>query len=92
MKINSKYYRMLLVLLDRNKPAATSPITRFLNRFMAMQPQQGALPTLRAATDPEASGGDCFGPNGFLLIAGLPETHQHGETRAQGRRRAAVVG
>jgi hypothetical protein len=51
----------------------TSPTAKFLNRFFAMQPPQGALPTLRAATDPKASGGDYYGPNGFLQMRGYPK-------------------
>jgi NAD(P)-dependent dehydrogenase (short-subunit alcohol dehydrogenase family) len=45
---------------------------RFLNPFLAMTPDQGALPTLRAATDPEARGGETYGPEGFLEIRGAP--------------------
>ena len=51
----------------------TSPVVRFLNRFFAMEPPQGALPTLRAATDPEAAGADYYGPNGFLQMRGYPK-------------------
>lgn len=32
----------------------------------------GALPSLRAATDPEVTGGDYFGPAGFLETRGAP--------------------
>jgi hypothetical protein len=32
----------------------------------------GALPTLRAAVDPAASGGEYYGPNGFLEQGGYP--------------------
>jgi len=32
----------------------------------------GTLPTLRAATDPEAKSGDYFGPNGFMEMRGYP--------------------
>ncbi|MDT5397359.1 MAG: hypothetical protein QOK33_590 [Mycobacterium sp.] len=32
-----------------------------------------ALPTLRAATDPNASGGDYYGPGGFAELRGYPE-------------------
>ena len=32
----------------------------------------GALPTLRAATDPAAQSGDFFGPDGFKEIKGFP--------------------
>ncbi|MFQ5569174.1 MAG: oxidoreductase [Rhodothermales bacterium] len=45
---------------------------RFLNRFFAMTPEQGALPTLFAATAPSVSGGTFFGPDGFLEMKGYP--------------------
>jgi NAD(P)-dependent dehydrogenase (short-subunit alcohol dehydrogenase family) len=51
----------------------TSPMARFLNRFFAMRPPQGALPTLRAAVDPGAGEGDYYGPNGFLQMRGYPK-------------------
>lgn len=51
----------------------TSNTARFLNRFFAMQPPQGALPTLRAAVDPHAAGGDYFGPNGLFQMRGYPK-------------------
>lgn len=35
-------------------------------------PSEGALPTLRAATDPEAVGGEYYGPRGLLQLAGPP--------------------
>jgi len=50
-----------------------TPVFRFLNGFLAMKTEQGALPTLRAAVDPEASGGDYFGPSGFMEARGYPE-------------------
>jgi len=43
-----------------------------LNPFFAMKAPQGALPTLRAATDPGADGGDYFGPDGFMEMKGYP--------------------
>jgi NAD(P)-dependent dehydrogenase (short-subunit alcohol dehydrogenase family) len=49
---------------------------RFLNHFFGMKPPQGALPTLRAATDPEAKGGDYFGPHGFFQMRGYPKRVQ----------------
>ena len=33
----------------------------------------GALPTLRAATDPGVLGGQYFGPDGLRRTAGLPQ-------------------
>lgn len=41
-------------------------------KFMYMKTRQGALPVLRAATDPEASGGEYFGPGGFMEMRGAP--------------------
>jgi NAD(P)-dependent dehydrogenase (short-subunit alcohol dehydrogenase family) len=43
-----------------------------MNRFFAQTPPMGALPTLRAAVDPEAAGGDYFGPKGFYEMRGYP--------------------
>lgn len=43
-----------------------------LNRFFAMSIEQGALPTLRAATDETAQGGDYYGPDGFMEMKGYP--------------------
>lgn len=51
----------------------TAGIVRFLSRFLAMKPPQGALPTLLAATDPAAAGGDYYGPDGFLQMRGYPK-------------------
>lgn len=51
----------------------TSPTAKFLNRFFAMDPPQGALPTLRAAVDPEVTGGEYYGPDGFMQMRGHPK-------------------
>ena len=32
----------------------------------------GALPTIRAAVDPEAKGGEYYGPDGFMQQGGYP--------------------
>ncbi|KAA3605550.1 MAG: SDR family NAD(P)-dependent oxidoreductase [Planctomycetota bacterium] len=50
-----------------------SGFVRFLNPLFSMKPQQGALPTLRAATDPQASTGDYFGPSGLFQMRGYPK-------------------
>ena len=50
-----------------------SPGLQFLNRFVAMQPEQGALPTLFAATSPEVTGGDYYGPDGLAGMRGYPK-------------------
>ncbi len=49
-----------------------SGVFSFLNPFFAMKPPQGALPTLRAATDVDAKGGDYFGPHGWFQMRGYP--------------------
>ncbi len=50
----------------------TSKLASFFNPFFAMKPPQGALPTLRAATDASATGGAYFGPNGLGQMRGYP--------------------
>jgi NAD(P)-dependent dehydrogenase (short-subunit alcohol dehydrogenase family) len=45
---------------------------RLLNPLLGMSPAQGALPTLRAATDPDVRGGDYYGPHGFQEMRGHP--------------------
>ena len=50
-----------------------SGLAGFLSPFLGMKAPRGALPTLRAATDLRATGGDYFGPNGFLQMRGYPE-------------------
>lgn len=40
---------------------------------LAQSPARGALPTLRAALDPKARGGDFFGPRGLFELAGYPK-------------------
>ncbi|WP_416566761.1 oxidoreductase [Nocardia testacea] len=41
-------------------------------RLFGRTPAMGALPTLRAATDPLAVGGDYYGPTGLFEIRGYP--------------------
>jgi NAD(P)-dependent dehydrogenase (short-subunit alcohol dehydrogenase family) len=50
----------------------TSTVARLLNPLLAMKPVDGALPTLRAATDPVAAGGSYWGPSGFFEMSGPP--------------------
>ena len=42
------------------------------NRVFAMDPSQGALPSLYAATAPDVQGGDFFGPGGLAEVWGHP--------------------
>ncbi len=49
-----------------------SGLFSFLNKFFAMLPEQGTLPTLRAAFDETVVNGDYFGPNGWKEWRGYP--------------------
>lgn len=44
----------------------------FISSIIGQKVQMGVLPTLRAATDPEALSGDYFGPSGFREMRGNP--------------------
>lgn len=46
---------------------------RFMNSFIAMKPPKGSLSIIRAATDPEAKGGDYYGPTKLMGNRGFPE-------------------
>lgn len=48
-------------------------ITEFANRTIAQDAATGALPTLYAATAPEARGGDYIGPDGWAEMWGHPK-------------------
>ncbi|MEB2784145.1 oxidoreductase [Algoriphagus persicinus] len=48
--------------------ALFSPLTALIGQ----DSKHGALPTLRAALDPEAKGGEYYGPSGFRQIKGSP--------------------
>jgi NAD(P)-dependent dehydrogenase (short-subunit alcohol dehydrogenase family) len=59
---------------------SSSELSRYLPNVVRLAFQQieqntemGALPTLRAATDPNVSGGDYYGPGGFAQLHGYPE-------------------
>ncbi len=49
-----------------------SGVFQFLNNFFSQNVEKGTLPTLRAATDPEANSRDYFGPSGFSEMQGNP--------------------
>jgi NAD(P)-dependent dehydrogenase (short-subunit alcohol dehydrogenase family) len=55
--------------LTRNSPAITAVLARLISQKAA----RGALPTLRAATDPGVLGGQYYGPGGFLGARGYPK-------------------
>ncbi|MEU6546573.1 SDR family NAD(P)-dependent oxidoreductase [Streptomyces sp. NPDC046859] len=59
--------------LLRNTPAALRvPVSR-LAPLLTQSPAMGALPTLRAATDPAVTGGQYYGPGGRGEIRGYPK-------------------
>jgi NAD(P)-dependent dehydrogenase (short-subunit alcohol dehydrogenase family) len=74
--------------LARNLPFAVRAAASLLSPLM-QGPDMGALPTLRAATDPGVLGGQYFGPDGFGEQRGYPKvvassTASH-DTEAQRR-------
>jgi len=56
--------------LTRHTPAIAA---FFYARVISQNPTMGALPTLRAATDPGVAGGQYYGPGGLLGARGYPE-------------------
>lgn len=48
------------------------PRLRLLTFWLGQNADAAALPTLRAAVDPDARGGDYFGPAGWLEYTGAP--------------------
>ena len=50
-----------------------SSIFQLMNPFFGMQPPGGALPTLRAATDPGVEAGEYYGPRGWFEMRGTPK-------------------
>ena len=53
--------------------------TRAANALLAQDPADGALPTLYAATAPDAHGGGYYGPSGFMQMRGPPERQASSE-------------
>jgi len=50
----------------------SSAVMRMGNSLFAQSPPEGALPTLRAATAPDAEAGDYYGPSGMFETRGAP--------------------
>ena len=61
-----------ITALTRYFPPAVDRAYHAMGQPIAQQPQAGALPTLRAATDPAARGGEYYGPDGWLEFKGHP--------------------
>jgi len=59
--------------LGRNSPAPFRVAFDFLGPLLVQGAEMGALPTLRAATDPGVIGGQYFGPDGFAEQRGYPK-------------------
>jgi NAD(P)-dependent dehydrogenase (short-subunit alcohol dehydrogenase family) len=59
--------------LARNLPAALRPLTPIIMPLISQSAAMGALPTLRAATDPDVRGGQYYGPGGFGEQRGAPK-------------------
>ncbi|MGE5696549.1 MAG: SDR family NAD(P)-dependent oxidoreductase [Candidatus Sericytochromatia bacterium] len=58
--------------LTRNVPGLLKPVVDLAWPLISQSPDMGALPTLRAATDPDAQGGQYYGPDGFRETRGYP--------------------
>lgn len=58
--------------LARNSPAPLRALNAMFGRFVTQSAAMGALPTLRAATDPGVIGGQYYGPSGFRELRGFP--------------------
>ncbi|TQR87831.1 SDR family NAD(P)-dependent oxidoreductase [Mycobacterium hodleri] len=59
--------------LARNLPNVMQPVVSAFSPLLGQSAAMGALPTLRAATDPGVLGGQYFGPDGFGEQRGYPK-------------------
>ncbi|MEM6105046.1 SDR family NAD(P)-dependent oxidoreductase [Mycobacterium sp. 050272] len=59
--------------LGRYTPASFRPLVNVFFNVIAQDAAMGALPTLRAATDPGVLGGQYYGPDGFAETRGYPK-------------------
>jgi NAD(P)-dependent dehydrogenase (short-subunit alcohol dehydrogenase family) len=58
--------------LVRNSPVWLRALTTVFGPLFSQSASMGALPTLRAATDPTVLGGQYYGPDGFREVRGHP--------------------
>jgi NAD(P)-dependent dehydrogenase (short-subunit alcohol dehydrogenase family) len=58
--------------LFRNMWKPIQAMMKFSDLFIGQDPAKGALPQLYAATMPDVQGGQYWGPDGFLEMAGYP--------------------
>ena len=59
--------------LVRHVPGAGLPGVNWLSGKLLNSAEMGALPSLRAATDPAVRGGQYYGPDGFRELRGYPK-------------------
>ena len=59
--------------LVRNSPRFLRAANAVFGALVTQSAAMGALPTLRAATDPSARGGQYYGPDGFRELRGHPK-------------------
>lgn len=59
--------------LVRHIPGAGLPGVNWVSGKVLNSAELGALPTLRAATDPSVKGGQYYGPDGFRELRGYPK-------------------
>lgn len=59
--------------LIRHVPGSSLPGVKLISGLLLNSPELGALATLRAATDPTATGGQYYGPDGFRELRGHPK-------------------
>jgi NAD(P)-dependent dehydrogenase (short-subunit alcohol dehydrogenase family) len=74
--------------LTRNIPSLLKPAVDVVWPLFSQSAEMGALPTLRAATDPAARGGQYYGPDGIGEQRGHPKvvrssTQSHDEAQQQ---------
>jgi len=62
--------------LTRYIPRLVKPVVDVVWRMFSQSAEMGALPTVRAATDPSAQGGQYYGPDGIGETRGYPKVVQ----------------
>jgi NAD(P)-dependent dehydrogenase (short-subunit alcohol dehydrogenase family) len=70
--------------LIRNAPAPARLAAKWFAGLLFQGPDDGALPTLRAATDPQVRGGEYYGPSGLGELRGSP-TRVNSSAQSQDR-------
>lgn len=58
--------------MGRNRPSFLERFGKLVEPIFSQSAAAGALPTLFAATSPDAEGGTMYGPNGFYELKGPP--------------------